>query len=186
MRFAAICLSVLWFTTGYSQDRGIASSVGAAKSGAVNGAEITYVITLENLGSTDFFTLSVPDDLDTVFGSGNYQIISGPTATGTLMSNIGFDGSSDTELLDPASTLSSGSLDTVSYTVEIIANNMGTYTNQVTVTAQAVDMPSVSDVSDDGTDPDPNGTGDAGDPGEDDPTIVTNVTPVLLQSFSIE
>ena len=37
-----------------------------------------------------------------------------------------------------------------------------------------------SDMSDDGVDPDPNGNGDPGDPGEDDPTpIVIGENPVI-------
>ncbi|MDA3875338.1 MAG: cadherin domain-containing protein [Kiritimatiellae bacterium] len=56
--------------------------LGAALQASVSGVQVTYTYTLENLGSVTLSSLSLPNNLDAVFGAGNYSITSAP-AVGT-------------------------------------------------------------------------------------------------------
>ncbi|MFK7958259.1 MAG: SdrD B-like domain-containing protein [Lysobacterales bacterium] len=147
--------------------------VGAAKNATVDGRQVTLDYAIENLGSTTFTNVSLPDDLDAVFGAGNYTIVSGPTLTSSprdLVVNTAFNGSSDTELV-ASGGIGLGVTEQIQLVVEVSSlidggSGLGTYSNQVTVTAD-----SASDLSDAGTNPDPNGNGDATEAGENDATV---------------
>ena len=54
-----------------------------------------------------------------------------------------------------------------------LGSGLGVYENQVKVTAMSMAGDSVSDFSDDGSDPDPNGNGNPNESGENDPTGFT-------------
>ena len=148
------------------------TSIGVAKDANVSGRRVTFDFYVENLGSVSFPTVSLPEDLDAVFGSGNYTIISGPTIVSPprdLLPNLNFDGSTDTELIASGS-LGLGVTEQFQLVVEVnelidTGSGLGVYSNQV-----QVDGNGNTDLSDDGTDPDPNGNDDATEAGENDPT----------------
>jgi hypothetical protein len=155
--------------------------IGAAKSADWTGRAVTFDIVVENLGSEPLQAVSIAEDLDAAFGAGNYNLSSAPSQVAgpnTLALNVAFDGSTDTELLEPASsTLAAGASATIRLSVELTAitdqgNGNGVYLNQVTASGEDAVSTPVSDLSDNGTDPDPNGNGDPTEAGEDDPTTV--------------
>ena len=151
------------------------TQVGVAKNATVLGALVTFDYYLENLGTTAFASVSLPDDLDTVFGAGNYEITEGPIIVSEprdLVVNSNFDGSSDTQLIQSGG-LGVGGVEQVQLKVKVlnltdVGSGMGVYSNQVTLTADTT-----VDISDSGTDPDPDGSGTANDAGEDEPTVFT-------------
>ena len=155
------------------------AQIGVAKDVSSLGREVTYTFYLENLGTEDLTNISLPDDLDAAFGSGNYVVISGPSLVSgpiTIVPNGGFDGSSDTELIASGSLLV-GQQAVIVLVVEIttvvdLGMGLGVYSNQVTAAAEDGMATPTNDLSDHGQDPDPNGNGDPGDAGEDDPTIL--------------
>ena len=162
--------------------------IGAAKDAAVAGNMVTIDLYLENLGNVALDQLSMPEDLDVVFGAGNYALSSPPVLLddpGTIVLNGAFDGSNDTEVLVAGSTLSVGATAQIRFVVTVhtlIDQGMGygVYENQVTASGQGPGGTQTSDDSDDGTDPDPNGNGDPTEPGEEDPTpIVIPENPVI-------
>ena len=159
--------------------------VGAAKEVTVSGNEVTIDIVLENFGSEIASNISVTEDLDRVFGAGNYSLVattySDPGGF-AFVDNVGFDGSSDRELLGVGSTLTAGGTGILQIVVDVTnvsdrGLGFGVYENQAVVRASDPAGLFFSDLSGPGTDPDPNGNGDPGDPpasngatGEDDPT----------------
>ncbi|MCR9063654.1 MAG: SprB repeat-containing protein, partial [Cytophagales bacterium] len=160
------------------------ASIGIAKSVEPLGREQVFTLIIENLGNENLTTIQVLEDLDAVFGTGNYSLSTPPTATGTLVANPSFNGSSNTNLLNSTNSylnvptdLEPRSFGTLTFGVTIDTPTdqgigFGIYSNQVTVTAEGSTSGSVSDLSDWNTDPDSNGNGDAGDANENDPTLI--------------
>lgn len=154
-------------------------AIGVAQNATVTGRDVTLEIYVENLGVDGITNISMSDDLDAVFGAGNYSLNSGPDITGgaaTIGLNPAFDGSSDTTLLT-GGTLAEEEWTRVSMVISIhtpvdMGNGLGVYTSQVLVNARDSGSNGISDLSDEGINPDPNGNGNAGDPGEDDPTTM--------------
>ncbi len=140
-----------------------------------DGTELTFAFVIENLStvrSARFVQLT--DDLGAAFPGAAITIVSAPVASGALtLVNTGFDGVTDTRLLSGTESLPPGAAANVAFSVRV-SGISGTFLNQAEVTAaeMADGDPVARDLSDDGTDPDPDGNGDPGGAGEDDPTPV--------------
>ncbi|WP_460275655.1 DUF7507 domain-containing protein [Celeribacter sp. ULVN23_4] len=150
----------------------------------------TVVVTDALSGAAPLFgsyaSLSNPATDDMVRGS--YTILSAPGGScGGL--NAGFNGEGDQTLVSGA-TLAAGATCEISLSLRVRPEvplpsaqaSGGVYENQATVTGNGTwtgqtpgDNPLLSDDSDDGTDPDPNGNGRADETGENDPTPVTPI-----------
>ncbi len=128
----------------------------------------TFTFQLEHFGTSPALNLSLSEDLNAIFGVGNYTVgtptlLSGP---GTISVNSGFDGAGDQTLIGTGSSLAPGETAALQFVVTVTnivdqqANGLGHYENQVTVTAEDGDGNVYSDVSVDGTDPDPDMNGD--------------------------
>ncbi len=167
--------------------------VGAAKemttsNGMSFPTTITIVYNFENFSTTDSLTLvSADDDLAAVFGThgSDWTFTSITSSTGTFH-NAGYNGHSDTELINQAPPQVLAASSTVSITVSftLLTGNAAIsdmYCNQIRVTGDLAGL-LFGDLSTDGTDPDPSGD-DL--PDENDLSCITQ-TPVELQEFSIE
>ncbi len=152
--------------------------IGAAKIAAVNGTQVTFEVRFDNLGDVDFTSVQLPDDLDSVFGAGNYSVTSAPQVlegTAMVATNGAFDGSADPNLIDPAS-MQQGEYAVIAYTVNVTnvtdrGLGLGVYSNQITITADGDGGTHASDLSDAAALPDSDGDGRANSAGEDDPTL---------------
>jgi len=162
------------------------SAIGLAKDGSISGSTVTYDVRLENLSFTTANSITIPEDLDAVFGAGNYTIAQAPTLTtapaaGALVVNASFTGNgADTDLIDQtaplANTMAVGDIAVIRFRVLVTnvtdqGSGLGVYTNQLVSTANAPGGAGpYTDTSVDGTDPDLNGNGTASD--DASPTIV--------------
>ncbi len=87
---------------------------------------ITYNILVQNYGAINLKTIQLVNSLSTTFTSPLTYTIVGLTATGTLAVNAGYNGTTNTNLLNAAaSTLTVGSSATVALTVNVAPH--GTY-----------------------------------------------------------
>jgi len=165
--------------------------IGAAKNATVNGSQVTFDFYVENLGTTGLNNVSMSENLDSIFGPGNYTLVSGPTLIGpprALLANADFDGSTDTALIEPG-PVGLGVTEQFQIVVDVLelidsGSGLGVYTNQITATADG----GASDLSDDGTDPDPNGNSDPTEAGENDPTVFSigvNPQPGVAKTVSV-
>ncbi|MCB0595114.1 MAG: DUF11 domain-containing protein, partial [Phaeodactylibacter sp.] len=163
--------------------------IGVAKNASINGTEATFDFYLENLGTTYLNSVVLPEDLDAVFGAGNYTFVSPPALVndpGTINLNGSFDGSSDKEIFASGSSLPVGGTAQIRMVVNVttvtdVGFGCGVYSNQVTASAEGG---TVSDLSDSGTDPDPNGNGDPAESGENDATVFTVAVPIADLSIT--
>ena len=168
--------------------------IGVAKDMTSDGVRpyvvfIDYV--LENFGDVTIRDLSMPDDLDLVFGAGNWAHIAGPSTTSTtVIVNEMFDGSgANTDLL-AGGELEPGGTAAVQIAVRVLS--AGAYENQVVLSGTDPDGFSLSDESTDGSDPDADGDdtdgsvdGD-GNPNENEPTIIVLESPEISLTKSFE
>ncbi len=142
------------------------ATVGVAKQATVAADQtaVTFDFYLEHFGTTEAFNIRLTENLDAVFGSGNYSVdsilrISGP---GTLAANGMFDGSTDQELVATGSSLLPG--ETAQIQIRVSLNMIyGTFSNQVNVSTRDSEAGIYNDTSTDGTDSDPDGNGDPND-----------------------
>ncbi len=155
--------------------------IGIAKTASVSGSVVTFDYYLENLGNVSLSDLEITDDLDAVFGAGNYFISSSAVFVddpGTVTLNSSFNGGGDTALLDSSSTLGSGDTAQVQLEVTVVTvsdqgSGIGVYSSQANASGTAPGGAITTDQSDDGIDPDPNANGDPNEAGENDPTDFT-------------
>lgn len=144
------------------------------------GRRIRFETVVENLGEADLTNINLTQNLDTVFGAGNYGTIVTPRATEIVQNgerltrSTSYNGSTDTAVFQPGGTISPGER-VVIFTELLVINitdqgfGLGNYEAQFSVTGESITGPVVSDLSDAGTIADTNGNGDADDSGEDDP-----------------
>ena len=131
--------------------------------------------TITNYGDETLDDLQVVENLNTVFGSGNYTHITDPNQVNgegsSVAYNASFDGNTDTNLLGSGSTLGVG--ESVTFEIQSRVTTLsdqghgtGVYHNQVTVTSEDVNNNPTTDLSQDGNDPDPDSNGDPSDNSE--------------------
>jgi gliding motility-associated-like protein/uncharacterized repeat protein (TIGR01451 family) len=144
---------------------------------------LTYTIVAQNIGNDTLNSVQVIDDLEANLPSSVvYSLVSIPTATGTLVINPSYNGNSDVNLLDSASSyLLPGQSDTIVILINITVVGNGTQTigNIAYGTAYGSGGAFTEDLSDEGESSDPNGNGDPGGDDENDPTVI------VIASFNL-
>ncbi|SHF20993.1 gliding motility-associated C-terminal domain-containing protein [Mariniphaga anaerophila] len=126
-----------------------------------------FTVRVQNYGGTELNDIQVTQNLDDAFGAGNY-IVEEITSTSFAV-NTEYDGTSRTEMLTPTgNSLQPGTSTDIVLKVTIL--NEGNYSLSATGTGDSPDGTTVSDVSQNGSDPDPDQDGD--------PTANNDPTPV--------
>ena len=162
---------------------GIAKAAGTPVLQANGSYNLTYTLTLKNLGNVDLTNVQVTENLKITFPAPvAFSLVGSVALTGNLVQNPGFNGNSDTRLLNAASTLATGTTQTLVFTVNVIPNgNFGAFSNAVLASADGVNNTGkTSDLSTNGTNPDPDGNGNADEPGNTEPTVVTFISSPLI------
>lgn len=156
---------------------GLAKAVSFVQIQADGSYRITYTFTVKNLGNTAITSLRVIDHLSATFPAPATFTMApgGILTTGQLVANQNFDGITNVDLLATSSKLGIDASSTITMAVDVKLNGgSGTFLNSAILAAIDDDLSlSYSDISAPGSDPDPNGNGDPGDPGENSPTSVT-------------
>jgi uncharacterized repeat protein (TIGR01451 family) len=154
--------------------------IGAAKTVASvvdlgNGNfQLTYTITIQNLGNVDLNNVQVTENLSNTFGSTPFTVNRVSSPTGNLAPNNNFNGVNDTNLLSGTDTLVIGQTKTIELLVTITpGNQLSPYDNQAEATAQSPVGPT-RDTSTDGVNPDPDGNGNPSDNNSTTPLDLAN------------
>ncbi|HOY18426.1 MAG TPA: SdrD B-like domain-containing protein, partial [Haliscomenobacter sp.] len=138
-------------------------------------ALVTFEFNLENLGNVNLANAQIIDDLAAAFPSTCVPSIVSITSNDYII-NPAYNGVSNTNLLLPnTNVLPVGDKGSVLLTIQInnCGNNQTGFTNTATATGLAPNGTTVTDVSADGSDPDPDGDNNANEIGENDPTLIT-------------
>ncbi|HSF41960.1 MAG TPA: IPTL-CTERM sorting domain-containing protein, partial [Thermoanaerobaculia bacterium] len=131
---------------------------------------VTFEIRVENAGNVPLSNLQVTEDLAATFvGVPSFTVTS--VQSSTFAVNPGFNGTGDTNLLAAGNSLAVGMSGTITVAVRVDSGgNRGPFYNQVTGSGTSPGTRTVTDDSQDGPDPDPDGNDDPSD--NDDPTVV--------------
>lgn len=151
---------------------GLAKAVSAAPVNNGDGSyTLTYTFTVSNDGDVELMTVTVADDLATVFAAADSFSVDS-IASADLTVNAGFNGAADQNLLAGTDTLAIAASGTVDVTLTVVpGGSLGPYQNVAIATATSPAGMDATDDSVDGTDTDPNGNGDPSD--DDSSTDVT-------------
>ena len=133
---------------------------------------VVYTLRVENLGDVTLSDVQVTDDLSQTFAG--ITVNSAAPTSSDFTVNSGYDGSTDISLLAGTDVLNVGASGVITLTAMVTpGTNRGPFHNQAVATGKTPQGTTVQDTSDNHVDPDSSGNGDAGDPGEDDPTPVS-------------
>ena len=157
---------------------GVAKAVGGVTQTGPTTFDASFTLVVENLGAVLATNVQVTDDLAAAFaGVASVTVTAGPSATGGLSTaNTNFDGTADLNLLSGTEPLGVGQSATVTFTIAVdLGAATGPFFNQAMATTAATPGGAAlfSDLSDKGSDPDPDGDDDPDEPGENDPTPVS-------------
>ena len=162
---------------------GVAKRVANVIDNGNNNFDITYELVVENLGNVPLENVQVTEDLTPTFaGAVGFNVTSVSTGGAPLTANLGFNGSTEQALLAGTDTLAVGASQTISFVVNVdTGGNSGPFENTAVATGSN-DGVTVTDLSDDGTDPDPNPNdgNPGGGPDENDPTPVSLVSSPII------
>jgi uncharacterized repeat protein (TIGR01451 family) len=156
-------------------------ALGAAKAAsfANNGDgtyDVTYTVNLENFSNVALSNVQATENLTTTFTGATAWTLQSVSTSAGLTKNSSFTGTTagSTNLLATGNTLARSATGTITVVVRVTPGaGLGPYTNQVTVSGTSPDATSFSDLSDSGTDPDPDGDNNPNEAGENDTTPLT-------------
>jgi LPXTG-site transpeptidase (sortase) family protein len=132
--------------------------------------QFSYEIYVENYANVTLSNVQVTDDLSAIFGTPHVFSVVEVVST-DLVLNPAYDGESDIQLLaEDANVLEVGESGMLTITVELIPANGGPFENTALGTATTPSDEEVIDLSQDGTDPDPDD--------DDDPSNNEDPTPL--------
>ena len=155
-----------------------------------NTFDVTYLITLENLGNDKIEHILVTDDLAATFPAPvTFTVVDVSNTNNTITPNSQFNGTSDINLLESsASFLDIGKTATITFTINVkLLGSVQDFCNTATATGIGKMLSvAVSDVSDNGYITDENHNTNPGDPGEDDctPLVLTPMDVYIPEAFS--
>ena len=141
----------------------------------VDGFEASFNVVVRNTGDVSINNLQIVEDLEAAFVNAEVAVQDIEVwSNGAFLANTNFDGIQEVNLLaDDQPELAPGKDFVVSYTIAVVPEGVADVFETQAV-AKALDQGGneLIDLSNDGTDPDPNGNGIASESGEDRPTIV--------------
>ena len=181
---------------------GLAKDAASVTRNGDGTVDVAFQFTIENFSLEELNSVTLSDPLAgaaPLFGTystaatpgaglarGQYTIVSPPvSACGGAVP--GFTGDAGAELVVSGATIAAGDTCTVSFTLRLnptdpLPTGDPQYENSATVDGTgtlsgqtSATNPLLSDLSDDGTEPDASGNGAGNDPGEDDPTPLTDL-----------
>ncbi|NJL28669.1 MAG: IPTL-CTERM sorting domain-containing protein, partial [Thermoanaerobaculia bacterium] len=137
----------------------------------------TFEVTLENYGNVPLSEVNATADFATAFAAAASFTVESLTSADFVVNPV-FDGDTDINLLAAGNTLAVGALGRIEVVVRVDPGGFaGPYLCSSIGTGTSPEDVVVTDVSQDGGDPDPNGDGDPNN--DEEPTVITFEISVL-------
>ncbi len=136
--------------------------------------DITYTITIHNLGNDTLKNITAKDSLfnNTIKYPATYTMKSGPTVSGNLTANSLYNGNSDINLLSGLNVMAPGNVNTIIFTINVNPDTVTIFKNSAYGNALSSTSITVSDTSNTGNDPDSNDNGVWNEPADNVPTVL--------------
>ncbi|MEL6987111.1 MAG: HYR domain-containing protein, partial [Bacteroidota bacterium] len=158
-----------------SNSIGLAKRIVNANLNSDGSLSVIYEFNIENFGSTIIDSIQVLDNLATTFNPcTSIEIVE--LTSDDFNVNVNYDGVSDINLLTGFDDIEPGDVGgiTLEILVDSCGGDLGPFSNSATICGVGPDVATnriekLTDVSTDGSDPDPNGDGN---PDEDVPTVI--------------
>ena len=152
-------------TFNESPQIGLAKDLGPMVTNNGDGTySIQYIVRVENSGDVDLTNVQITDDLSVTFpglalSNVSVSVLNNP-ASSTFTANAGYDGSSDINLLSGSNSLAVGEYANLSINLIVALNgSLGPFNNTADAVGTSPSNVIVTDTSQDGNDPDPEGDG---------------------------
>ncbi len=155
---------------------GIAKLVSSVATNTTDGSyDVVYSIIVRNYDTTSLNRVVIFDNLVAAFGSPATVTVQSVTTSGGAFSvNAGYNGSSQAAITSTASSLSAASTATITLHLRVLANGFfGPFNNSATGTAVNNISVTVSDVSTNGPNPDPDHDGNPANNSQSTPLTLT-------------
>jgi gliding motility-associated-like protein/uncharacterized repeat protein (TIGR01451 family) len=141
-----------------------------------NSFDVTYTITVHNLGNDTLRNIVVKDSLyeKTIRQPASYTIKTKPVTDGYLVDNVNFNGRTDINLINSdESFLPPGVTSSIVFVINVIPDTVTYLSNSATGSARSVaGGNNVSDISNNGNNPDSNDNGVWNEPEDNVPTVL--------------
>lgn len=139
--------------------------------------DISYAVTVHNLGNDTLYSVTVKDSLfnNTIRQPATYVMKNGPvvSGSGSLTVNSSYNGNSDVNLIIPSqSKMSPGTTATISFTINVNPDTVTVIKNSATGRSMNSASTIVTDISNDGTNPDSNNNGVWNEDADNVPTVL--------------
>lgn len=158
-----------------SPQMGLAKTITSTVNNHDGTYDVTYSILVSNTGDVPLNNIQVTDNLASTFtGAGAFIIQS--LSSGVFVVNPTYNGTSDINLLSGSNSLGFGASGTITLVVKVTpATKLGVYSNTAVGSSVSPFGTTISDVSENGTNVDPNNNGNPGDNSTPTPlTLVEN------------
>lgn len=163
---------------------GLAKSVASSVNLGNGVFRVTYALVVSNLGNVDLNNVQVTEDLTTTFANVTSFTVSPNSVSspsGDLTPNPSYNGRADNPnlLAGATNTLTVGQSKTIQFIVDVTPGaNLGPYNNQAVASGTDPNGQTVTDPSQNGTNPDPDNDGDPANNNEPTP-VSFGENPVL-------
>ncbi|MFN4764657.1 hypothetical protein ACKGJN_16120, partial [Gillisia sp. Q332] len=143
---------------------GLAKAVSSTMNNNDGTYDVTYTIYVKNYGDVPLNNVQVTDNLTTTFTGATSYTVKSISASGTLAANtVGDFNTTNNLLLAASSTVAYNTTQTITLVVRVTpGTKLGIYNNSATGTAIGPGETSVTDVSQNGINPDPGGGNNPG------------------------
>jgi gliding motility-associated-like protein len=152
--------------------------------------DVSYTVTVHNLGNDTLYNVNVYDTLfnKTIRQPATYTIKSGPviSGTGSLTANGSYDGNNNSNLIMAPSKMPPNTTASIAFMINVTLDTVSVLSNSSNGSALSSLGNTVTDVSNNGSDPDTNDNGIWNESADNLPTIIVipNSTLFIPNGFS--
>ncbi|WP_317899359.1 gliding motility-associated C-terminal domain-containing protein [Aurantibacillus circumpalustris] len=153
------------------------TKIGEIHKSDNDGFDITYTITVHNLGNDTLHNITLKDSLfeNTIKNPATYSMRSGPFSTGDLVVNASYNGDTKSQLLDSTkSKVPPNTTRSVYFTINVVPGVITSISNSAFGSAVAISKEPLrlTDISNAGTNPDINANGVCNEASDNVPTTL--------------
>jgi uncharacterized repeat protein (TIGR01451 family) len=168
---------------------GVAKTIGVSPVNNNNGTyTLSYNLKVQNTGDVKLSSVQVVDNLATAFpgltiSSASVSVVSQPAST-TLTPNGSYNGTTTTTLLSGSNSLNLGEFGVLQVTLTVALNgSLGPFNNSASVSALSPSGATTSDVSQNGTNVDPDSDGNPSNNSVPTPVTFTETAEIGLAKY---